>query len=157
MFLRDDLGPVPRTLYILLGFLLAVAAIANDYHDWPLVQAYKMSPVGFTLINVIAIPLSLLIIVWGAIGRHREWRIGEDHIRIRLLSLTSWQKIRHLQPQEIESLRLDTFDHDLENARTAYRLTITCTDGKQVQSPQTYDPAVISQAKAYIERLKARA
>ena len=135
----------------------SIFCAALCWHDWPLVQAYKISPVGFTLINVVTVPSSLLIIVWGAIGRHREWRIGEDHIRIRLLSLTSWQKISHVRAEDIESLRVETFDHDLQTARTAYQLTITCKDGRQIQSPHTFDPAVISQAKARIEQLKPRA
>lgn len=154
MTLKDDLGLVPRCLYFMFGSLLAVATIATAYHDWPLVEAHKSSAIGFLLINIIALPLSVLIILWAVIGRHREWRITAQDVRIRLLSLTSWQKTHHILPEEIEAVVLDSFAYEDRGHRTAHWLTVTLKSGKTVHSPKTFDKAAVDQAYAEVERLK---
>ncbi len=154
MTLKDDLGLAPRILYFLFGSLLAVATIATAYHDWPLVQAHKSSAIGFLLINIIALPLAVLIILWAVIGRHREWRVNEQDIRIRLLSLTSWQKTQHIDPQEIETLSVDSYAYEDRAGRTAHWLKVTLKDGKTYTSPKTFDKAAIDQAYSEVERLK---
>ena len=154
MTLKDDLGPVPRILYFLFGSLLAVATIATAYHDWPLVEAHKSSAIGFLLVNIIALPLSVLIILWAVIGRHREWRITAQDVRIRLLSLTSWQKTHHIAPQEIETVSQESFAYEDRARRTAHWLTVTTAEGKTYTSPKTFDKAAIDQAYAEVASLK---
>lgn len=72
MTLKDELGLLPRFLYILVGIALAAAAISSDYHDWALIQTGKLPPFGFILINMVALPLAAGIILWACIGRHRN-------------------------------------------------------------------------------------
>ena len=154
MTLKDDLGPVPRILYFLFGSLLAVATIATAYHDWPLVETHKSSAIGFLLINIIALPLSVLIMLWAVVGRHREWRITAQDVRIRLLSLTSWQKTHCIASQEIETVSQESFAYEDRARRTAHWLTVTLQDGKTYTSPKSFDKAAIDQAYIEVERMK---
>ncbi len=154
MTLKDDLGPVPRFLYFAFGSLLAVATIATAYHDWPLVEAHKSSAIAFLLVNIISLPLAVLIILWAVIGRHREWRITGQAIRIRLLSLTSWQKTQHIPAQDIAAVAMDSYAYDDRAHRTAHWLTITAVDGKTYSSPKSFDKTAIEKARAEIESLK---
>lgn len=140
MILKDDLGLTPRLLYGLFGLILAFATIASAYHDWPLVETGKSSWLIFVLVNICLLPLSLLIIVWAVIGRHREWRIGSQGIRIRLLSLTSWQKSEHVTPDRIESVTAESFPYDDRSGRSAHWVTVQLTDGRVLKSPRMSDP-----------------
>ncbi len=154
MKLKDDLGATVRTLYLLVGVVLAAATIASAWSEWPAVSAGKESPLGLALLLVIAMPLSLFVIVWACVGRHREWKIGDDHVRIRLLSLTSWQKDLRIRAGEIETLTREQYSYDDNGGRVAYGVTVTLLDGKTYRSPRTFDSAQAEQAWLRLERLK---
>ncbi len=155
MTLKDDLGMVPRVLYGLFGFVLALATIGNDYHDWPLVEAGRQSLAVFIVVNLVALPLSILIVVWACIGRHREWRIAGNQIQVRLLSLTSWQKMQTIRADEISGFELQSFDHDDSHHRTAYWMTLTLNDGRRIESPKTFNKSEVDKARLQIESLKS--
>jgi len=156
MKLKDDLGVTVRTLYFLVGVVLAAATIASAWSEWPGVSSGKESPLGFGLLMVIAMPLSLFVIVWACVGRHREWKIGDDDVRIRLLSLTSWQKDMRIPAVEIESLVREQYSYDDNGGRVAYGVTVTLRDGKVYRSPRTFDAGQAEQAWQRLERLRAR-
>jgi hypothetical protein len=157
MKLKDDLGATVRTLYLLVGVVLAAATVASAWSEWPGVSSGKESPVGFGLLMIIAMPLSLFVIVWACVGRHREWKIGDDHVRIRLLSLTSWQKDLRVHAGEIETLTREQYSYDDHDGRVAYGVTMTLLDGKTYRSPRTFDAGQAEQAWRRLERLKAPA
>ena len=153
MTLKDELGAVPRTLYFLFGVLLAAATISTAYHDWPLIQSGKSAPVGFALETLIALPLALLIMVWACIGRHREWRIADNQIRVRNLSLTSWQTVRHIHAEDIASFSLESYAHDDAKKRMAYTLRLLLKDGRRLESPRTFDEVEAAKARLQIESM----
>ncbi len=155
MKLKDDLGAAARTLYFLVGVVLGAATVAAAYSDWPAVSAGKASPLGLGLLGVIAMPLALFIIVWACVGRHREWRITEDHVRIRLLSLTSWQKDLRIPAGQIESLKREQYSYDDDNGRVAYGVIVTLRDGKTYRSPRTFDSRQAEQAWQRLEYLRS--
>ena len=157
MKLKDDLGATVRILYFLVGVVLGAATIATAYSDWPEVISGKMSPVGFGLLAVIAMPLALFIIVWACVGRHREWRIADDHVRIRLLSLTSWQRDLRIPADQIESLVREQYSYDDDQRRVAYGVTVTLRDGRVYRSPRTFDQGQAEQAWQSLERLRGAA
>ncbi|MBW8732822.1 MAG: hypothetical protein JF571_00675 [Asticcacaulis sp.] len=157
MKLKDDLGVTVRTLYFLVGVVLAAATIASAWSEWPGVSSGKESPLGFGLLMAIAMPLSLFVIVWACVGRHREWKIGDDHVRIRLLSLTSWQKDLRIPAREIESLAREQYSYDDDGGRVAYGLTVTLRDGKTLRSPRTFDARQAEQAWQRLELLRSQA
>ncbi|WP_443747521.1 hypothetical protein [Asticcacaulis solisilvae] len=155
MKLKDDLGATVRTLYFLVGVVLAAATIASAWSEWPGVSSGKESPLGFGLLMIVAMPLSLFVIVWACVGRHREWKIGDDGVRIRLLSLTSWQKDLRVRAGEIETLTREQYNYDDNGGRVAYGVTMTLLDGKTYRSPRTFDAGQAEQAWQRLERLKA--
>lgn len=153
MKLKDELGLLPRFLYIVVGITLATAAIASDYSDWALIEAHKMPPFGFILINIIALPLALGIILWACIGRHREWHIGDGQIRIRLLSLTSWRKTHHIKAEDIRTIEQHSYDHERKGSRVAHGLVVTLADGRRLTSPVCYDEKGLQTARLHIESI----
>lgn len=153
MKLKDDLGTPARLLYFLFGVVLAAATIASAYSEWPRVAAGKESPLVFVLLALLAVPLSLFIIIWACIGRHREWRIAEDHVRVRLLSLTSWQRDFRIHPEEIESLSRDQYSYEDKRGRIAYGVTVALRDGRTLHSPHTFDAAQAQLAWVSLQRL----
>ena len=155
MTLKDDLGMLPRVLYGIFGLVLALATIGNDYHDWSLVEAGRQSLVVFVLVNLLALPLSILIVLWACIGRHREWRIAGNRIQVRLLSLTSWQKMQTIQAAEISGFELQSFEHEDAHHRTAYWMTLTLSDGRRIESPKTFNKSEAEKACLQIEILKS--
>ena len=157
MKLKDDLGATVRTLYLLVGVVLGAATIASAWSEWPAVSSGKESPLGFGLLIIVAMPLSLFVIVWACVGRHREWKISEDHVRIRLLSLTSWQKDLRVKAGEIETLTREQYSYDDDSGRVAYGVTMTLHDGKTYRSPRTFDAGQAEQAWQRLERLRAAA
>ncbi len=151
MTLKDELGLLPRFLYIVVGITLATAAISSDYSDWALIAAGKLPPFGFILINVIALPLAAGIILWACIGRHREWRISDGEIRIRLLSLTSWRKTHYIKAEDIRELTPESYDHERPGSRIAHGWIILLKDGRRLVSPKSFDEAGLEQARLQIE------
>jgi hypothetical protein len=151
MTLKDELGLLPRFLYIVFGVMLATAAIASDYNDWALIEAGKLPPFGFILMNLIALPLALGIILWACIGRHREWHIADGHIRIRLLSLTSWRKIHHIKAEDIRDVEQLSYDHERKGSRVAHGLIVTLKDGRRLISPKSHDEKRLEVARLHIE------
>jgi hypothetical protein len=158
MTLKDELGLLPRFLYIVVGITLAVAAISSDYHDWALIAAGKLPPFGFVLINVIALPLAAGIILWACIGRHREWHVSDGQIRIRLISLTSWRKTHHINVEDISQLTPESYDHEHQGSRITHGWIILLKDGRRLVSPKSFDKAGLDGARLQIESqmLKAR-
>jgi len=140
MTLKDDLGLTPRVLYGMFGAVLAIAAIASAYHDWPLIQSGKAFWLPFVLINAFILPLSLLIVVWAVIGRHREWRIDARGIRIRVLSLTSWQKSLLVAPRDIIDIAVEDFPYEDKSGRSAHWIAVHLADGRVLKSPRMVDP-----------------
>ncbi len=151
MTLKDELGLLPRFLYIVVGVTLAAAAISSDYHDWTLIEAGKLPPFGFLLINGIALPLAAGIILWACIGRHREWRISDGQIRIRLLSLTSWRKTHYIKAEEISQLTPESYDHERQGSRVTYGWIVILKDSRRLVSPKSVDKAGLEQAQLQIE------
>ncbi|WP_155847531.1 hypothetical protein [Asticcacaulis benevestitus] len=151
MTLKDELGLLPRFLYILVGVMLAAAAIASDYSDWALIEAGKMPPFGFILMNMIALPLALGIVLWACVGRHREWHIGDGHIRIRLLSLTSWRKTHHIMAEDIRDVAQHSYDHERKGSRVTHGLIVTLKDGRRLISPKSHDEKRLEMARLHIE------
>ena len=156
MKLKDDLGAAARTLYFVFGIVLAAATIATAYKEWPVVVAGKESPLVFVLLALIAMPLALFIVVWACIGRHREWSIADDHVRVRLLSLTSWQRDFRIHPEQIEDMSREQYSYDDKRGRVAYGLTVTLRDGRTFHSPQTFDAKQADQAWHSLEQLRSR-
>lgn len=153
MTLKDELGLLPRFLYILFGVMLAAAAIASDYNDWALIEAGKMPPFGFILMNLIALPLALGIILWACIGRHREWHIADGHIRIRLLSLTSWRKTHHIMAEDIRDVEQHSYDPERKGNRVAHGLIVTLKDGRRLISPKSHDEKGLEIVRLHIESI----
>jgi hypothetical protein len=151
MTLKDELGLLPRFLYIVVGITLALAAISNDYTDWALIAAGKLPPFGFILINGLALPLAAGIILWACIGRHREWRISYGQIRIRLLSLTSWRKMHYIKAEEISQLTPESYDDEREGSRVTHGWIIILKDGRRLVSPKTSDKTGLDQVRLHIE------
>ncbi len=151
MTLKDELGLLPRFLYIVVGITLAVAVVDSDYSEWALIAAGKMPPLGFILINVIALPLAMGIILWACIGRHREWRISNGQIRIRLLSLTSWRKTHHINAEDIRELTPESYDHERAGSRIHHGWIVSLKDGRRLVSPKSFDKAGLDQARLQIE------
>ncbi len=147
MKLIEDLGLPARLLYLAFGVLLMTAAIASAWHDWPLVQAHKLSWVGFTLMLAIALPLSLLIMVWAAVGRHREWHVHDDHIHIHLISLTSWARTTQVDAGQIAVMTLENAPYDDRAGHTAHWLSVRLKDGRTLLSPKTFDMTLVDQAR----------
>ena len=154
MKLKDDLGGTARVIYVIMGLALAAATIASAWHDWPAVMAGKSPPFSFWLMLIVALPLSLLVIIWACIGRHREWTIEGGQVRIRLLSLTSWQKTAYVPAAEITGVVLESFDHEVQNHRTAYWLTLTDRHGDLYRSPTTFSRTEAEKAAAEIEAMR---
>lgn len=153
MKLKDELGLPARMLYFLMGIVLGIATIASAFSQWPAVTAGKEPMLGFMLLVLIAMPLSLLIILWACVGRHREWRIDSDHIRIRMLSLTVWKRDVRIRPEQIESLSREQFSYDDEDGRIAYGITVHLRDGRDLQSPQTFSADQADMAWAKLQAL----
>jgi len=151
MTLKDELGLLPRFLYIVVGITLAVAVVDSDYSDWALIAAGKMPPLGFILINLIALPLALGIILWACIGRHREWRIADGQIRIRLMSLTSWRKTHYISAEDIRELTPESYDHERAGSRIHHGWIVSLKDGRRLVSPKSYDKTGLDQARLQIE------
>ncbi len=151
MTLKDELGLLPRFLYIVVGITLATAAIGSDYSDWALITAGRLPPFGFLLINLITLPLAAGIILWACIGRHREWRITDGEIRIRLLSLTSWRKTHYIKAEDIDHLMPESYDHERAGSRITYGWIVTLKDGRRLVSPKSFDEAGLDQARLQIE------
>lgn len=151
MTLKDELGLLPRFLYIVVGVTLAAAAIGSDYADWALIEAHKLPPFGFILINVIALPLAVGIILWACIGRHREWRVADGEIRVRLLSLTSWRKTHYIKAEDIQVLIPESYDHERAGSRIHHGWIVILADGRRLVSPKSYDKARLDQVRLQIE------
>jgi hypothetical protein len=151
MTLKDELGLLPRFLYIVVGVTLAVAAISSDYSDWALIEAGKLPPFGFILINLVALPLAAGIILWACIGRHREWRVADGEIRIRLLSLTSWRKTLHVKAEDISELTQESYDHERAGSRMTFGWIVILKDGRRLVSPKSFDGAGLDRARLQIE------
>jgi hypothetical protein len=149
--LKDELGLLPRFLYIVVGIALAAAAISSDYHDWALIETGKLLPFGFILINMLALPLAAGIILWACIGRHREWRVADGQIRIRLLSLTSWRKTHYIKAEDIRALTPESYDHERAGSRIHHGWIVILTDGRRLVSPKSFDKAGLDQARLQIE------
>ena len=156
MKLKDDLGFAARSLYFIMGVVLATATVAAAFSQWPAVIAGKASPLSLILLLLIASPLSLFIIVWAVVGRHREWRIGDDHIRVRLLSLTSWQRDFRIHPEQIEAVDRQQYSYDDKAGRISHAITVTLRDGRKLESPQTFDAAQADQAWQKLQGLCKR-
>ncbi len=155
MKLVEDLGLPARLLYLAFGLLLMAAAIVTAWHDWPLVQAGKLSWIGFALMLAIALPVSLLIMVWAAVGRHREWHVHDDHIHIHLISLTSWARVMQIDSHQIAAMTLETAAYEDRARHTAYWLNIRLKDGRTLLSPKTFDKALADQARQKVDRFDA--
>ena len=147
MKLVEDLGLPARLLYLAFGALLMTAAVATAWHDWPLVQAHKLPWLNFALLLIIALPVSLLIMVWAAVGRHREWHVHDDHIHIHLISLTSWARTTQVEAAHIETLTLDNAAYEDRGGHTAYWLNIRLKDGRTLLSPKTFDQNLAARAQ----------
>ncbi len=152
MKLVEDLGLPARLLYLAFGALLMIAAIATAWHDWPLVQTHKLSWVGFAVMLAIALPLSVLIMVWAGVGRHREWHIHDDHIHIHLISLTSWARVTEVGKDDIATLSLETVPYDDRARHTAYWLNIRLKDGRTLISPKVFDKTLADRARLKVDR-----
>ncbi|HVZ29907.1 MAG TPA: hypothetical protein VG839_05905 [Asticcacaulis sp.] len=152
MKLKDDLGVAARVLYFIFGVVLGAAGLASAWSDYHLVTAGKASPVGIVLVCLVILPLSLFVILWACIGRHREWRIDGSGIRIRLLSLTSWQKDVQIQPADIAAVEREQYNYDDTGGRVAYGVTITLKDGKTYRSPRSFNATEAEAAWTEIER-----
>lgn len=157
MKLVEDLGLPARLLYLAFGALLMIATIATAWHDWPLVQAHKLPWPGFALLFLIALPLSLLIMVWAGVGRHREWHVHDDHIHIHLISLTSWARTTQVDAAQIDRLTLDNAAYEDRGARTAYWLNLHLKDGRTLLSPKTFDKNLVTQARETLASKMAKA
>jgi hypothetical protein len=153
MKLKDDLGVAARVLYFIVGGVLGAAGLASAWGDFSAVAAHKASPAGIILVCLVILPLSLFVILWACIGRHREWRIGNDGIRIRLLSLTSWQKDLQIPAGDIAAFEREQYSYDDGSGRVAYGVTVTLKDGKTYRSPRSFNPKEAEAAWAEIERL----
>ena len=151
MTLKDELGLLPRFLYIVVGIALAAAAISSDYSDWALIAAGKLPPFGFIVVNLIVLPLAAGIILWACVGRHREWRVADGQIRIRLLSLTSWRKTHHIKAYDIDQLMPESYDHERAGGRVHHGWIIILKDGRRLVSPKSFDKAGLDQARLQIE------
>jgi hypothetical protein len=156
MKLKDDLGFAARSLYFVMGVVLATATVAAACSQWPAVIMGKASPLSLILLLLIASPLALFIIVWAVVGRHREWQIGQDHIRVRLLSLTSWRRDFRIHPEQIESIDRQQFSYDDKAGRTSHAITVTLRDGRKLESPQTFDAGQAEQAWQKLHALSKR-
>ena len=154
MTFKDNLGLLARTMFALIGVFLLVVVVATAYHDWPLVETHKSSLFGFILTGLVALPLAVLIIVWALIGQTKEWRIGHDHIRVRLMSLTAWQREVKLRPGDIEEIAVESFAYDDGRGRTAHWITVTAADGRRYKSPRVYDAMVLEVMRDRITILK---
>jgi hypothetical protein len=151
MTLKDELGLLPRFLYIVVGITLAAAAIGSDYSDWALIEAGKLPPFGFILVNLVALPLAAGIILWACIGRHREWQVTDGQIRIRLLSLTSWRKTHHIKAEDIRELTSESYDHERAISRVTHGWIVILKDGRRLVSPKSFDGAELEKARLQIE------
>jgi hypothetical protein len=156
MKLKDDLGVAARVLYFIVGVVLGAAGLASAWGDFPAVAAHKASPAGIILVCLIILPLSLFVILWACIGRHREWRIDGEGIRIRLLSLTSWKHDLQIRPDEIAGFEREQYSYDDNSGRVAYGVTLKLKDGKAYRSPRSFNPKEAEAAWAEIERLAAK-
>ncbi|MFT4077240.1 MAG: hypothetical protein QM647_17060 [Asticcacaulis sp.] len=157
MILKDELGLLPRGLYIVIGLVLAAAAITSDYADWPLIAAHKLPPFGFILINLIALPLALALVLWGCIGRHREWRLSDEGIHIRLLSLTSWRKTRYIVAEDIRTLTQESYGDERPGRAIIHGWIVVLEDGQRLVSPQSLDGAALEVIRLQIEsRMRRR-
>jgi hypothetical protein len=143
MKLKDDLGLPARSLYFIMGVVLAIATVAAAFSQWP-------------MLLLIAIPLAMFIIIWAIVGRHREWRIGEDHIRVRLLSLTSWHRDFRIHPEQIETINRQQYSYDDKQGRVSHAITVTLRDGRTLESPVTFDAGQADQAWQKLEGLCKR-
>lgn len=157
MKLVEDLGLPARSLYMAFGALLMTATIATAWHDWPLVQVHKLPWTGFTLLLAIGLPVSLLIMVWAAVGRHREWHVHDDHIHIHLISLTLWARTTQVDAGQIEAMTLDSAAYEDRGGHTAYWLNLRLKDGRALLSPKTFDKNLATQAQDTLAAKIARA
>ena len=157
MTLKDELGLLPRFLYVVVGITLGAAAISSDYSDWALIEAHRLPPFGFILINLIALPLAAGIILWACIGRHREWRITEEGIRIRSLSLTSWRKTHHVKAGDIRELISESYEDERIGSRIRHGWIVMLADGRRLVSPKSFDKARLDLARLQIESQMRRA
>ncbi|MDV6329336.1 hypothetical protein [Asticcacaulis sp. 201] len=151
MKLKDELGMLPRALYVVVGLTLAAAAIASDYGNWALMQSGKVPATGIILMNLIALPLALAIIVWACIGRHREWHVADGRIRVRLLSLTSWRKTHHILAEDISAVIQESYDYERKGSRIAHGWIVTLKDGRRLVSPKSFDAEALNEARLRIE------
>jgi hypothetical protein len=134
MKLKDDLGFAARSLYFVMGVVLATATVAAAFSQWPAVIMGKASP------------LSLILLL----------QIGQDHIRVRLLSLTSWRRDFRIHPEQIESIDRQQFSYDDKAGRTSHAITVTLRDGRKLESPQTFDAGQAEQAWQKLHALSKR-
>lgn len=156
MKLKDDLGLPARSLYFIMGVVLAIATVASAYSQLPPIMAGKASPLSLALLLLIASPLALFIMVWAVVGRHREWRIADDHVRVRLLSLTSWRRDFRIHPEQIEAIDRQQFSYDDKAGRVSHAITVTLRDGRTLESPQTFDAVQADQAWQKLQGLCKR-
>ena len=147
MKLVEDLGLPVRLLYVAFGALLMIAAIASAWHDWPLVQAHKLSWTGFALLLAVALPVSLLIMVWAAVGRHREWHVHDSHIHIHHISLTAWARTTQVEADQIAAMTVENAAYEDRAKHTAYWLDVRLKDGRTLRSPKTFDRSLVDQAQ----------
>lgn len=153
MKLKDDLGVAARVLYFIVGIVLGAAGLASAWGDFPAVAAHKASPLGIVLVCLIILPLSLFVILWACIGRHREWKIDGEGIRIRLLSLTSWRRDLQIAAADIAAFEREQYSYDDDSGRVAYGVTVRLKDGKTYRSPRSFNAKEAEAAWAEIERL----
>jgi hypothetical protein len=151
MIVKDELGGLPRFVYVVVGLTLATAAISSDYHDWALIEAHKLPPFGFILINMVALPLALGLVLWACIGRHREWRISDGRIRIRLLSLTSWQRRHYITSDDIRELTQESYADERAGRPVMHGWIVTLHDGQRLVSPKSLDLAGLEVHRLQIE------
>lgn len=155
MKIKDSLGLTARCLYFIMGVVLSVATVASTFEQWPAISAGKTSPMGLAVLMLIIIPLALFIMVWAVVGRHREWRIEDNRIRVRLLSLTSWKRDYLIYPEQVESIDRQQYSDD-SHTRVAHTITITLRDGSTFASPKILDGFQADQAWRKVEALCQR-
>lgn len=154
MTLKDHLGPLARTMFASVGVLLLVASVASAYSDWPIIVEHRASSLGLLLTLAIALPVALLIIIWSSIGQLKEWRIENDHLSIRLMSLTSWMRIVDIRGEDIHDFQVEAYDYEDGGRRTAHWIVMTLKDGRRYKSPRTFQAEEISEARALMQTMR---
>lgn len=153
MRLHGEANLFTRLLMAIFGLTLIGAALASTYHDWPLVLAQKLLPVGFALALFLAIPLGLLVVIWAIIGEKRDWILEGDHLVVRALSLTSWKSKQKININDIKQFRLRSVDHQSENTKGAAWIEVYLDQNQRLSSPVSDK---ISDVLEMMEALKAK-